>query len=489
MGYKTRKASSSTIRSMAAALRCPTLLSVEGNSGVLRQAILERLYPVLAAMMHQYPLPVFGKTFGADVDASDAFFKSHFVFNDVVLPDRDDALKDALRQEVFAPVDHTFVKKPASALVILQRLPHADELHPGAHSSRPLTPELRRDGQPGGLFVPIARRPTQMIETNFALDHPASQKVPFPRGDAGSWTREERLRATAAPEWVGVEDAARQLADAFDQPGQRRGNSYVIIQPLQEKDICIMGRKGPSHAKMQSLVCYLVARGSAPCDLKGALWPRTMRALQEKDLRTDSSKNNLYTFRSFSYWNRYSQRGFGTDYMQQPNSFLVGGNIHTRTPRPSMAIVENAEGYESLLDIWQPWFNHATETVRCRLRQEYRLLEDLVQQPTLNTQLPCYPFPSFVVNIHCCVTAHRDDQDPDGGVCVLLVFGNFKGGQLVLYEPGLVLKVEAGDMVIFPSMSLTHFTLHFQGRRGTIVMHGDRSWEGWQQDYNGWAVE
>ncbi|KZT54497.1 hypothetical protein CALCODRAFT_418249, partial [Calocera cornea HHB12733] len=99
--------------------------------------------------------------------------------------------------------------------------------------------------------------------------------------------------------------------------------------------------------------------------------------------------------------------------------------------------------------------------VQAKLPQEYHLLEALVQKVPLNTELPCYPFPSFVVNYYCCVEGHRDDQDPEGGVCVLLVFGSFTGGQIVLHEPGIVLEVEAGDIVIFPSMRLTHFNLHF----------------------------
>lgn len=61
------------------------------------------------------------------------------------------------------------------------------------------------------------------------------------------------------------------------------------------------------------------------------------------------------------------------------------------------------------------------------------------------------------------------------------------GGQLCLYEPGIVLESRDGDLVIFQSRKVTHFNLHFMGIRGSVVLHTDQTGDRWAQDFNGWA--
>lgn len=95
------------------------------------------------------------------------------------------------------------------------------------------------------------------------------------------------------------------------------------------------------------------------------------------------------------------------------------------------------------------------------------------------------PFLGLVVNVNVVTAAHRDSKDE--GVCLVLVVGDFEGGELVLYEPGLVLPLRNGDFTIFPSCELTHFNLHYKGKRASIVLQTDREIRRWMADYNGWA--
>lgn len=64
--------------------------------------------------------------------------------------------------------------------------------------------------------------------------------------------------------------------------------------------------------------------------------------------------------------------------------------------------------------------------------------------------------------------------------------GTFKGGELCLAEPGLVVPLRSGDFFVFPSCSITHFNLLYTGIRASLVCHSDREGVRWAQDYNGW---
>ena len=80
--------------------------------------------------------------------------------------------------------------------------------------------------------------------------------------------------------------------------------------------------------------------------------------------------------------------------------------------------------------------------------------------------------------------AHRDRKDLKA--CMVLVIGEHEGGDLVLYEPGLVIPLRNGDAILFFSNKITHFNLGFRGKRASIVLHSDGSGKDWAVDRNGW---
>lgn len=97
---------------------------------------------------------------------------------------------------------------------------------------------------------------------------------------------------------------------------------------------------------------------------------------------------------------------------------------------------------------------------------------------------PAYPFAGYVLNVNVCTRAHRDFKDML--LCVVIPIGDFVGGELCLLEPGIVLELRSGDMVIFPSHRLTHFNLHYTGQRASLVLHSDRDGAQWVKNRNGW---
>ena len=71
-------------------------------------------------------------------------------------------------------------------------------------------------------------------------------------------------------------------------------------------------------------------------------------------------------------------------------------------------------------------------------------------------------------------------------MCVLLFLGDWKGGDLILFEPGLRFKVSRGDILMFPSAKIMHFNMHYEGLRLTLVFHTDRDSKRWMESRNGW---
>ncbi|KAK7041132.1 hypothetical protein R3P38DRAFT_2512630, partial [Favolaschia claudopus] len=60
------------------------------------------------------------------------------------------------------------------------------------------------------------------------------------------------------------------------------------------------------------------------------------------------------------------------------------------------------------------------------------------------------------------------------------------GGDLGMYETGLLLRTRPWDVGIFPSSDITHFNMPINGVRISIVLHSDIYGERWVANKNGW---
>ena len=102
----------------------------------------------------------------------------------------------------------------------------------------------------------------------------------------------------------------------------------------------------------------------------------------------------------------------------------------------------------------------------------------------LNERPATYPFPGCVINIQVATVAHWDGSDKT--LCLVIPFGKFEEGQIVLWELGIVIEMMEGIILGFPSSQVMHFNLHFKGFRGSIVLHADKEVDSWIKDRNGW---
>lgn len=128
--------------------------------------------------------------------------------------------------------------------------------------------------------------------------------------------------------------------------------------------------------------------------------------------------------------------------------------------------------------------------IEYHLPEAYKELDIHCQFLPMNTRPAGAPFTSMVINLCACTKGHRDHGDKKW--CTTFTIGDCKGGQLCLYESGLVFDSRPGDMIVFQSQRETHFNLHVNGIRSTVVLHSDRSMDSWAGDgaeeapYNRW---
>jgi hypothetical protein len=95
-----------------------------------------------------------------------------------------------------------------------------------------------------------------------------------------------------------------------------------------------------------------------------------------------------------------------------------------------------------------------------------------------------YSFSGYLLNINVSTRIHQDHLDT--GHCLILNMIQGSGGHLCFLEPGIVLELPHGDIVIFSSSAITHFNLHYIGRRASLVFHTDKAGESWVHNRNGW---
>ncbi|KAJ3753400.1 hypothetical protein EV360DRAFT_53524 [Lentinula raphanica] len=107
-------------------------------------------------------------------------------------------------------------------------------------------------------------------------------------------------------------------------------------------------------------------------------------------------------------------------------------------------------------------FNH-----KC-YKECMKMKADLLQkQPELRTCLPHSPFAALTVNLspQSWSPPHMDADNWVSSWCADTALGHFnpdKGGQLVLWDLGLVIRFPPGSTILFPSALITHSTLPIQ---------------------------
>lgn len=123
--------------------------------------------------------------------------------------------------------------------------------------------------------------------------------------------------------------------------------------------------------------------------------------------------------------------------------------------------------------------------VKAHLPKEYEILSQYAEVLPAGSFCPAYPFTSFIINFNVSTKLHRDWNDME--FCVVLVVSEdaCEGGDLCFMEPGIRLQMKNGDIVMFRSQKITHFNMHVKGMRTSIVFHSDVAGKDWVNNRNG----
>ena len=100
---------------------------------------------------------------------------------------------------------------------------------------------------------------------------------------------------------------------------------------------------------------------------------------------------------------------------------------------------------------------------------------------------PVFPFTGIVINLNVSTRGHRDHKDRR--CCLILCIKEGEGGDLVMVEPGVVVRMENGDSFLLHSFDITHLNMPYEGVRASLVFHSDQDLDNWVKDRNGWATK
>ena len=84
-------------------------------------------------------------------------------------------------------------------------------------------------------------------------------------------------------------------------------------------------------------------------------------------------------------------------------------------------------------------------------------------------------FAAVVINKMVRTKIHKDLGDIKGGICVIICWGDFEGGELVFTEITSVVPFPAGSIIMFRSAILSHYNLPVTGNRYSMVFTTDKN--------------
>ncbi|TFK57967.1 hypothetical protein BDN72DRAFT_742555, partial [Pluteus cervinus] len=163
----------------------------------------------------------------------------------------------------------------------------------------------------------------------------------------------------------------------------------------------------------------------------------------------------------FIWYNRYAAHVRQDNQEEEDPPPTNKKNLKTsqKIPYTSKELQKHPVQYCLLQQIYSPVFAWIESKIQKHFPEQHQELVEFTNTLPLNDVSVASPFTGFVVNLNVSTLIHRDWLDHH--LCVVTVISDCVGGELVLQEPGLVLQLGSGDMVVFPSSRISHFNLHF----------------------------
>ncbi|KAG6914250.1 hypothetical protein DXG01_001456 [Tephrocybe rancida] len=305
-------------------------------------------------------------------------------------------------------------------------------------------------------------------------------KCPMNKTNREDWTAKQRMVASSSYEVADLDDLKAKL---LTHTGQ--GQYLKMVSSIFKGNSVMLQDAEANFAGLLLTHMPLILPG---CN-KDLL--ERINALMPGELHYESSMRDLYSFLSlhFSWYNCYSEKGTGAPPVH-PHYIYKDGvikvNHSQRKPQCSKEIQQDPQEYHLLAQYLKGFFEFIEANLQHHLPQEYEQLVAYVDHLPLKASSPAHPFGGFILNF--CVSTHSHRDFGDKILCVVVPFEDYTGGELCLFEPGLVIDLAPGDVFIFPSADITHFNLHFEGVCLSLVLHSDKQGDSWAADTNFWEA-
>ncbi|KAE9395718.1 hypothetical protein BT96DRAFT_997413 [Gymnopus androsaceus JB14] len=321
-----------------------------------------------------------------------------------------------------------------------------------------------------------------IIPTTFSIEHGPPKQLPYRQAKARRMSFTERQRELAA---------AAILQDRYNNEGGIKPNIKWLKLPQE----LIAGQEIQVNDREGKLVFHV--DGTLSAEKRRQLWlglrawsaaaGASVVGSELKDQDTSKIKQPSFSAWHFSAYAKYGQSG--KDAPDVHPSFLrsTGGKktnhaqffVHSSSEMqrfgPEYKLLRDALG-DVLEEIVEKSFHRHPDTLHS--------VEAMIDIFPLQQTSPVKPFTSFVLNLNITTIIHKDGGDLVA--CIVLDIGDHEGGELCLFEPRLVLELKSGDWTIFLSRDISHFNLHYNGIRCSVVIHSDKTGISYQKDCNGW---
>ncbi|KAJ7667363.1 hypothetical protein B0H17DRAFT_1251658 [Mycena rosella] len=256
-------------------------------------------------------------------------------------------------------------------------------------------------------------------------------KLPFKKKNRNTWTENQRAKAAMAP------------LNELHAGGKVKPGKYVEINTsiLEDKPLYIRDANG----KLLSLALRV------PEHIKKAIEDAILhiQAAMPGEFKDEDSRRAMFKYLSchYTWYARFAENGSGAPADVHPNNLRKEGegrvNFTQRFPHQSKDILEHRHGFLLLAQAYENFFEFLRPKLAHLLPEDYESLSIYCDALPLGANSPAAPFGGFVINLNVCTWAHLDSGDKL--LCLVIPFGNFKGGQLCMYEAGFCWDLQMGD--------------------------------------------
>ncbi|SJL16470.1 uncharacterized protein ARMOST_19996 [Armillaria ostoyae] len=321
--------------------------------------------------------------------------------------------------------------------------------------------------------------PVHTIKTGFRVP---TNCCPFNTEEALKWTAVKRETALKAVPVSSLSELEEKLDGFYNSKGKKNDpDSYILI----DTGICEGQTLFIQDADSQLVAIMIPNMADCIPHVQHSIVPQLQTTWPGEFVCNHSNRPNYsYFCWHGSYYNRYAERSASPYFTLKEGQTTV--HIQQRAPGHSKEFLQDIGEADLLAKLFQNIMSFVN--VCALLPGIYKELTVFVDHLPLNDHSLAYPFSGFVINVGVATDGHRDGFDKLA--CVVILFGEWTGGELCLYEAGFVWHLKPWDILIFPSGRITHFNLHFTGLCGSLVMHSDKGGDAWAQGeelgYNGW---